>query len=177
MTTELDKGRVGEGGPMRSCDLDTTHVYSNLFLALRDMRSANGRCPTTGAGDGNDSWIGLALGMIVLDILATDDPKDKVGDRFRLLLTNHRVNKDDAAYIYEFRCSLHHAYGLPEPGAIGNRNLFVTPAVGAYAVDTSRAGRLEISVPAFCGRLVERIAYEAPEPRAMGLINTHVLLD
>jgi hypothetical protein len=162
---------------MISCDLDTTHIYSNLFLALRDMRSANGRDPATGTGDGNDSWIGLALGMIVLDILSTSDEKEGVGVRFRRLLTEHRVSEDDAGYIYKFRCSLHHAYGLPTPGTIGGRDLLVSPAVGAYAVDTSRTDRLVISVPAFCGRLVERIAYETPQPQGTNLINTRMALD
>jgi hypothetical protein len=150
MTTEQDKGCVGEAGPMLSCDLDATHTYSNLVLALRDMRTANGRDTATGVGDGNASWIGLAIGMIVLDILSTTGQGEQVGVRFRRLLTDHGVGEEDARYIYKFRCALHHAYGIPAP---------------------------VISVPAFCGRLVERIAYEAPKQQVSTLINTHIVLD
>jgi hypothetical protein len=162
MTTEQDNGRVGGAGPMLSCDLDATHTYSNLVLALRDMRTANGRDAATGTGVGNGSWIGPALGMIVLDILSTSDEGEQVGVRFHRLLTDHGVSEDDARYIYKFRCELHHAYGIPAPGKINGRKLFVIDAVDTYAVDTSRTDRIVISVPAFCGRLVERIAYEAP---------------
>ncbi|MET8846635.1 hypothetical protein [Amycolatopsis sp. NPDC004625] len=176
MTTELDKGPGA--GPMLVCDLDETHTYTTWFLALRDMRTANGRNETTGAGEGNNSWIGLALGMIVLDILSTTNRDEKVGIRFRRLLTEHGVGEDDADFIYKFRCALHHAYGIPNPGTVGNRNLFVTPAVGAYAVDTRRSDRVLISVPVFCGRLVERIAYEAvPTWQGSALIDTYVQLD
>jgi hypothetical protein len=177
MTTEQDKGCVGEAGPMLSCDLDATHTYSNLVLALRDMRTANGRDTATGVGDGNASWIGLAIGMIVLDILSTTGQGEQVGVRFRRLLTDHGVGEEDARYIYKFRCALHHAYGIPAPVTIDGRRLFVTDAEDAYAVDTSRADRIVISVPAFCGRLVERIAYEAPKQQVSTLINTHIVLD
>lgn len=176
MTTQQDKGP--DAGPMLLCDLDETDTRTTWFLALRDMRTANGRNAATGAGEGNNSWIGLTVGMTLLDILSTSDRDENVGVRFRRLLTEHGVSEDDARYIYKFRCELHHAYGIPAPGKIDGRNLFVTPAVGAYAVDTRRSGRIEISVPAFCGRLVERIAYEAvPTWRGSGLINTNVVLD
>lgn len=175
MTTEQDKGRVGASGPMLRCDLDTRHVYPNLVLALRDMRTANGRDETTGVGDGNDSWSGLTLGMIVLDTLSGS--VDKPGIRFPRLLADHGVNEADARYVYRLRCSLLHGYGPPKPSAVDGRKVFVSPAVGAYAVDTRRSDRLVISVPAFCGRLVERIAYEAPRQWDTDLIDTHVQLD
>lgn len=162
---------------MLVCDLDKTHTYTTWFLALRDMRTANGREETTGAGEGNNSWIGLAMGMIVLDILSTTDQDEKVGVRFRRLLTEHGISEDDAAFIYKFRCALHHAYGIPKPVTVGNRNLFATAAAGAYAVDTRRSDRVLVSVPVFCGRLVERIAYEAaPTCRGTALIDTYVQL-
>ncbi|MEU3624818.1 hypothetical protein BS329_17900 [Amycolatopsis coloradensis] len=175
MTTELDKGCEGETGPMLSCHLNGTHTYSSLILALRDMRSANDRDPATDAGDGNDSWIGLVLGMIVLDNLSGTG--GEVGSRFKGLLTDHGVSEDDARYIYRFRCSLHHEYGLPRPTTVDDRRLVVIPGIDAYAVDTSRPDRITISVPAFCGRLVERIAYEAPKPASSSLINTRLVLD
>ncbi|MGW4130896.1 hypothetical protein [Amycolatopsis japonica] len=55
---------------MSACNLNETNSYTTWFLALRDMRTANGRDETTGAGVGNNSWIGLAIGMIVLGILS-----------------------------------------------------------------------------------------------------------
>jgi hypothetical protein len=66
---------------MLHCPLRQTHLYPTLVLALRNMRSANGRDPTTGDGDGNDSWIGLIIGMIVLDTLSGDEDNGTTGAR------------------------------------------------------------------------------------------------
>jgi hypothetical protein len=41
-----------------------------------------------------------------------------------------------------------------------------------FAVDTSRDGHAVVSVPVFCGRLVERIATEVPREWDNSLINT-----
>jgi hypothetical protein len=60
MTTAIDRG--GRFTPMLRCETNQTHLYTTLVLALRDMRDANGRDPTTGAGDGNASWIGVERG-------------------------------------------------------------------------------------------------------------------
>jgi hypothetical protein len=174
MTTLLDKRRIGERTPMLRCELTATKVYSNLVLALRDMRTANGRDPVTGEGDGNESWIGLTLAMIVLDTLSGST--QPAGKRFRRLLTDHGVDADDARYIYIFRCALLHGYGIPKPETVDGRRLFVSPAAGAYAVDTSRPDRIVVSVPAFCGCLVERIAHAIPQQWDTGLINTDVVL-
>jgi hypothetical protein len=62
------------------------------------MRQANDRDPTTGSGDGNESWIGLSLAMIVLDTLSGDD--HDVGGRWERLLTRHQVSPDDAKIVY-----------------------------------------------------------------------------
>lgn len=175
MTTLLDRGGFGKRGPILRCELNETKIYSTLILALRDMRTANDRDPATGAGDGNESWIGLSLGMIVLDTLSGSGPN--VGQRFRKLLADNGVDEDDARYIYAFRCSLLHGYGLPKPEALDGRKLFVSPAVGAYAVDTSRHDRIVVSVPAFCSRLVERIAHAVPQQWDTELINTYVTLE
>ncbi|MDQ7808389.1 hypothetical protein Q5425_32040 [Amycolatopsis sp. A133] len=174
MTTLQDKGRTGDNPPMLRCDLNTTNTYSSLTLALRDMRTANGRDPATGAGVGNESWIGLSLGMIVLDTLSGSNTD--VGARFRGLLTDHDVEEGDARYVYKFRCSLLHGYGIPKPASVDGRRLIASPEVNAYAVDTSHPDRIVVSVPAFCGRLVERIAYTAPQRWDTALINTNLTI-
>ncbi|MBN9102526.1 MAG: hypothetical protein J0I49_31165 [Pseudonocardia sp.] len=66
MTTERDHGGIGVR--MIECPLDTTSVYRSRFLAVRDMRAANGRDPASGQGAGNESWIGLALALMILDL-------------------------------------------------------------------------------------------------------------
>jgi hypothetical protein len=73
MTTELDHGTYQP--EMIRCEPRVSNLYRPIELALRDMREANNRDRTTGAGAGNRSWIGLSLGMIVLDTLSGNDPK------------------------------------------------------------------------------------------------------
>jgi hypothetical protein len=51
------------------------HRYRPHELAIRDLREANGRDPTTGAGIPNHSWVALSLAMVVLDTLS--GPGDK----------------------------------------------------------------------------------------------------
>jgi hypothetical protein len=124
------------------------------------MRTANGRDPETGDGDSNGSWIGWSIAMIVLDTLSGDSKHD-VEKRWLRLLTDHGVSEDDAAIIYQLRCSLLHGYGLPGRGEAGGRQVVVDDG-GVYAVDTREDGFALVSVPVFCARLVERIASEAP---------------
>ncbi len=155
---------------MLRCELRGSHLYPHLVLALRDMRQANGRDLTTGAGSGNASWIGLSLAMVVLDRLSGDSPG--VGDRWTRLLTDHEVSEDDAKILYALRCSLLHGYELPKPDKSCGRTVLLTDDPAAYAVDTSRDGLALVSVPVFCGRLVERIAAEVPGGRDEGLVNT-----
>jgi hypothetical protein len=101
---------------MLRCPLqEGEHLFPSLVLALRDMRYANQRDRETGDGDGNQSWTGLSIGMIVLDTLSGDGDTDKVGERWSRLLTNHGVSDEDAAIIYALRNSLLHGYGPPEP--------------------------------------------------------------
>jgi len=147
---------------MLRCELRDSHLYPSLVLALRDMRQANGRDPTTGAGDGNRSWIGLSLAMIVLDTLSGDGG-GKVGDRWKLLLTGHGISAHDAEIVYALRCSLLHGYGPPKPEKSCGQTVLLTNDHAAYVLDTSQDGRALVSVPVFCGRLVERIAAEAPD--------------
>jgi hypothetical protein len=168
MTTEHDHGN--HALEMLRCELRDSRLYPSLVLALRDMREANGRDPTTGTGDGNRSWIGLSLAMIVLDTLSGDD--GNVGDRWRSLLTNHKISEHDAEIMYALRCSLLHGYGPPKPERSCGRKVLLTNDHAAYALDTSQSGRALISVPVFCGRLVERIAAEAPGGWDDSLIDT-----
>lgn len=98
---------------MLRCDLNEANVYPTLFLALRDMRTANGRDETTGAGRGNESWMGLSIAMTVLDTLTSGN--EPVGQRWESLLTSHGVDPADAKLIYALRCSLLHGYGPPKP--------------------------------------------------------------
>jgi hypothetical protein len=102
----------GESGPKLACPERGSRLYPTLILALRDMRRANGRDATTGEGAGNESWIGLALGMIVLDTLSGSD--EGVWARWLRLLSDHGLTHDDAAIAYQLRCSLLHGYGLPK---------------------------------------------------------------
>jgi hypothetical protein len=137
------------------------------------MRQANGRDLVTGAGEGNASWIGLSLAMTVLDTLSGSGP---VGDRWNRLLTSHGVTADDARIIYKLRCSLLHGYGPPKPSDVNGRTVLLTPDATAYAVDTSQTDRVLVSVPVFCGRLVERIAHAAPHNWDASLIDTDIEL-
>jgi hypothetical protein len=54
-----------------------------------------------------------------------------------------------------------HGYGPPKPAKSYGRKVLLTDDRAAYALDTSRPGRALVSVPVFCGRMVERIAVEA----------------
>jgi hypothetical protein len=65
-----------------------------------------------------------------------------------------------------------HGYGIPQPDVVRARNLYLTPYQDAFAVDTSADGRALVSVPVFCGRLIERIAAEAPEDWDTSVIDT-----
>jgi hypothetical protein len=168
MTTERDHG--DHEREMLRCELRDSHLYPSLELALRDMRQANGRDPTTGAGSGNESWIGLSMAMIVLDTLSGDH--DDVGLRWKRLLTDHGLSAHDAEIVYGLRCALLHGYGPPKPEMSCGRKVLLSDDRATYAVDTSRDGHVLVSVPVFCGRLVERIATEVPGDWDDSLINT-----
>jgi len=172
MTTQLDRG-IDPAPAMLRCELRISNLYPSFILALRDMRQANGRDLVTGAGHGNESWIGLSLAMTVLDTLSGSGP---VGARWEHLLTSYGVLAEDAKIIYGLRCSLLHGYGLPKPSAANGRKVLLTPDATAYAVDTSKTGQVLISVPVFCERLVERIAHAAPENWDTSLIDTDIQL-
>jgi hypothetical protein len=148
---------------MLQCPPREANLYPTLVLALRDMRCANGRDPTTGEGAGNDSWIGLIVGMTVLDTLSGDKGKGKTGERWARLLTDHDISTDDAKIIYALRCSLLHGYGLPTAKEACGRRVVLTAESDGQAIDTSKNGLAVLSVPAFCKDLVERIAAEAPD--------------
>jgi hypothetical protein len=139
------------------------HLYPTLVLALRDMRCANGRDPTTGDGDGNDSWIGLIIGMTVPDTLSGEGDADKVKKRWVRLLTDHGVSAEDAKIIYALRCSLLHGYGLPTAEKACGRRVVLSSDRDGQPIDTSKDGLAVLSVRAFCKELVERIAAEAPD--------------
>jgi hypothetical protein len=161
VTTERDHGR--RPPPMLPCPLqEGEHLFPSLVLALRDMRYANQRDRETGDGDGNQSWIGLSIGMIVLDTLSGDGDTTKVGERWSRLLTNHGVSDEDAAIIYALRNSLLHGYGPPKREKARDRKVLLTDDRDGYAIDTGTDGVALVSVPVFCGCLVERIAAEAP---------------
>ncbi len=159
MTTELDRVTPG-GTPNRlPCNLEPSGIHPTLALALRDMRLAHGRDPVTGDGPGGDSWVGLVLGMVVLDTLSGNT--GNVGERFQALLAQHGVPPADAAIIYRLRCSLLHGYGLPSRDQLDGRKIALTNNWDDPAVDTSDADQIRVSVPVFCGFLVERIARAA----------------
>lgn len=168
MTTLVDDG-TSPMPQMLQFDTRNSNLQPSLVLALRDMRLANGRDPQTGAGPGNGSWVGLSLAMIVLDTLSGSSTG--VRARWEQLLTSHRVSQDDATVIYELRCSVLHGYGLPKPGAVQGRNVLLTSDSSACAVETP-PGVARISVPVFCGWMVERIAAEAPDDWDVSQINT-----
>ena len=87
MTTVNDHG---DSPPiMIKCPVESTPVHSSLTLALRGMRTANGRDEETGGGLGNESWIGLSIGMTVLDTLTK--ATDRHHERMLRLLTLHGV--------------------------------------------------------------------------------------
>lgn len=158
VTTLRDRGTLPVA--MLTCPIHPEHRYLPRDLALRDMREANGRDPETGNGDGNRSWIGLSLAMIVLDSLS--GPDTNVGRRWTRLLTGHEIPEEpDAAIIYALRCSLLHGYGFPRPAATFGRVVLLSGDLNACALDTDDEGIATVSVPVFCGRLVERIAAEA----------------
>jgi len=125
---------------MLHCPLRQTHLCPTLVLALRDMRCANGRDPTTGDGAGNDSGIGLVIGMTVLDTLSGDEDKARTGERWAQLLTDHGVSGEDAKIIYALRCSLLHGYGLPTAEKACGRRVVLTPDRDGQAIDTSKDG-------------------------------------
>lgn len=169
MTTELDLGNAPTN--MLRCDLTPSNVYPTLVLAIRDMRSAHGRNLETGDGAGGPSWIGVVLGMIVLDTLSGEPQGIGVGTRFKGLLTSHDVSEDDATFVYALRNSLLHGYGLPKPSKVENKRTVLTADTDGYAIDSSQADVVIVSVPAFCSRLVERIAFEAKDEWDHGLID------
>lgn len=156
---------------MLQCPLGPSSLYPSLVLALRDMRTANGRNEVDGSGDGNESWIGLSLGMTVLDSLTPEG--EGFGVRFRRLLTTHGVESDDANAIAALRNSLLHGYGLPKSEKVHGRRMVLTPEHDAFALDTRFKGFAVLSVPVFCARLVERIINAAPDAWDTSLIETN----
>jgi hypothetical protein len=168
MTTEQDHGN--HEIEMLRCELRHPHLYPSLILALRDMRQANGRDPTTGAGNGNRSWIGLSLAMIVLYTLSGHH--GKVGERWDRLLKDHGLSTHDAQIVFKLRCSLLHGYSPPKPEHTNGRKVLLTDDRDTYALDTSQDGLAWVSVPVFCARLVERIVVEAPDKWDVSLIDT-----
>jgi hypothetical protein len=173
MTTERDHGSDPPPTMLR-CPITGSNLYPTLVAALRDMRHANGRDPTTGEGVGNRSWIGLSIAMIVLDTLTRAD--EGVADRWKRLLTAHEVPEEDADLIYALRNSLLHGYGVPKPSRTHGRTVLLTSDPSRYAVDTSKRGQALVSVPVFCGHLVERIVAEAYDQWDVTLLDTDVKL-
>lgn len=136
------------------------------------MRTAHGRHDVTGAGPGNQSWVGLAIGMVMLDTLREPGLR-AVEEKWVRLLTSHGISETDAKVIYLLRCSLLHGYYVPKLGA--GRSLQLTDDQNVYAVDTETQGLVSVSVPVFCRCLVERIASEAKDDWDDTLIDTDAL--
>jgi hypothetical protein len=157
---------------MLECPLQGTSLYTTLVLALRDMRDAHGRDAVTGRGNGDQRWIGLVLGMIVLDTLSGKD--GKVGERWSRLLTAHGISPQDANLIYKVRCSLLHGYG--PPSRVDGRRIFLTREQDAFAIESDSHDRGLLSVPVFCRVLVERIAFEAHASWDASLVDTEFKL-
>lgn len=171
MTTSSYKG-ILESSEMLNCSLQSTGVYPSLVLALRDMREVNGRDPVTGTGQGNGSWVGLSIGMTILDTLSGDSRNDVRG-RWERFLTSHGISKKDAHVIYMLRNSLLHGYGVPKPSEIYKRRLLLTDDATAFAVDTRQDSLVNVSVPVFCGNLVECISAQSPQGWDTSLIDTN----
>lgn len=112
--------------------------------------------------------------MIVLDTLTRED--EGVADRWKRLLTAHEVSEEDADLIYALRNSLLHGYGVPKPSRTHGRTVLLTSDPSRYAVDTSKGGQALVSVPVFCGHLVERIVTEAYDQWDVTLLDTDVKL-
>jgi hypothetical protein len=167
VTSELDRWEADV--QMLQCELQPHNLYPTPVLAMRDLRHANGRDPETGEGEGNESWIALSLGMIALDTMSGRGRRNHER-RWKRLLKAHGVSDEDAKIIYALRCSLLHGYGLPKPEDACGRRVVLTGSKG-YAVDTSRDGLAIVSVPVFCGRLVERVVHERPEGWDVSVIN------
>ena len=160
---------------MLRCPLRASHKYASRDLALRDMRTAHKRDEVTGDGPGTESWIGLSLGMVVLDTLSGTEIG--VEGRWLDLLAEHSIEEEDAGIIWALRCSLLHGYGLPRPDRIFGRRTIMSPDPTLYAVDTRRRGEVWISVPVICSRLVERIAFEAYDRWDTSLIFVNAALE
>ncbi len=112
--------------------------------------------------------------MTVLDTLTSGS--EPVGQRWVNLLTRHGVTEADAELIYALRCSLLHGYGPPKPSAgTDNRIVLLTDDRFTFAVDTSPDGVALVSVPIFCGRLVERISCAAWRGWDQTLVDTDIL--
>lgn len=158
---------------MIQCPVGIPLVHSSLTLALRDMRTANGRDEETGDGLGNESWIGLSIGMTVLDTLTkASDPHRQ---RMLRLLTAHGVEARDAEVIFHLRNSVLHGYWLPKNSKLGNRRMLLHRDQSSYALDTDvSSNEIYLSVPVFCRCLVERIAHAAQSNWDETLINTDV---
>ncbi|MFN8023686.1 MAG: hypothetical protein U0Q03_19305 [Acidimicrobiales bacterium] len=171
MTTLNDHG--DRPPSMIQCPVGVAPVHSSLTLALRDLRTANGRDEETGDGPGNESWIGLSIGMTVLDTLTkASDPHQQ---RMLRLLTAHGVEQRDAVAIYHLRNSVLHGYWLPTKTKLGNRRMVLHREQSTYALDTDvSAHEIYLSVPVFCRCLVERIALEAQSNWDATLIDTDV---
>jgi hypothetical protein len=171
VATRLDHGK-GKVPQRERCRLRKSNQYPTLHLALRDFRTANGRNPATGAGAGNQSWIALTLGMVVLDTLTEKKSKDeKVERRWLRLLERHGISKTETRVIYQLRCSVLHGYGLPKPAKLGGRRMLLTDDIDTYALDSKGQNWL-LSVPVFCNRLVEHIAFEARNDWDVQLLDT-----
>jgi hypothetical protein len=65
---------------------------------------------------------------------------------------------------------------VPNPSRTHGRTVLLTSDPSRYAVDTSKRGRALVSVPVFCGYLVERIALEAYDQWDVTLLDTNVKL-
>jgi|GEM_PF-5231011 len=95
-----------------------------------------------------------------------------------MLVDRRGLPEEDAKISYKLRCSLLHGHGVPkpndvsDPGGGSDRKLVLTDAQEGFAVDTTRTGFISVSVPLFCGRLVERIVAEAPDDWDVASINT-----
>ena len=168
MTTERDHG--SRELKMLRCELRGSHLYPRLELALRDMRQANDRDPTTGTGDGNESWIGLSLAMIVLDTLSGDDTMWVIdgapADTYQPL-AGRREDRVRTPLLPAARLRAAEADEERRPEGIA-----LPTTAPLTQLDTSRPGQALVSVPVFCGRLVERIAAEAPGDWDDSLIDT-----
>ncbi|WNV84723.1 hypothetical protein [Umezawaea sp. Da 62-37] len=86
-------------------------------------------------------------------------------------MTDHDISVPDAKLLWTVRNALLHGYFVPKPSGDEPRRVQFNNFTTGYALDTRDPKEIQLSVPVFCGHLVERIAAAVPERWDMSLID------